>query len=350
MKKGISLIALLTTVAIIIILVTAVSVSGAKTLNDSKKIQFASEIAYIQELVNSYKAKNGNYPISDEYTFSTLNVEPSALTEQFKDETLNENNIKLYKVSTELIGANELKYGNLKIPEDVYLLSKDTGRVYYANSVLIDKKYYYTLTDDLKKIINYTAVNDEVNANAVVFEYPNTEWTNVPLNLNIKIPASYINVNVNIAKETGNASVSSTKTENNYNIYEIRNMQENYIVHVSYKENDSVQTVQVKTFSVSNFDKIAPTYKVSNVKTVIDPSTSKQYRYIDISEINDNLSGVKSIKYENNKIEDGNVLGYFTDKGIEVKNNIITVNDGVSTITFFIVDKAGNYKYQYIEL
>lgn len=350
MKKGISLIALLTTVVILIILVSAVSVSGIKTLNDSRKIQFASELAYIQELVNTYKLKNGNYPSGDEYKFSTLSIDSSIINEQFSGETINANNITLYKVSTEVIGANELRYGNSRIPEDIYVVSKFTGRVYYINSLIVDKKPYYTLTNDLKKIINYTDINEVSNPDTIVFDYPTVEWTNVPLDLNIKVPKRFFDVAVNIVRNSGSTAISNNSADDVYNIYGLKNMQENYMVHVSYKENQSDLEFKVKTYSVSNFDKVLPEFDVSEVKTITDNDTLVQYKYISVTNISDDLSGIKSIKYENSKIEEQNIEEYFKNKGIEVKNGSITVNEGVSTITIYTVDKAGNYKFRYVQI
>ncbi len=349
MKKGVSLIALLTTIVVMIILLSAVTVSGVKALNDSKKMQFASEISYLQELVDSYKLKNGTYPIGDEYILNIYDIEYD-FVQQFEGEDVNNESITLYKIDTGLIGSNELKYGNLAIPEDVYLISKKTGRVYYANGVLIDNVVYYTLTDDLKKAINYKDNNEIKSNDDITFEYSNVSWTNVPLDLKVKVPINYSDVKLNIIQGQNSTEITTNIIEGNYYIYEIKNMHSNYMAYLSYKISATDEKVRTKTFSVNNFDSEAPTFNVSEIKEVLNPDAGQTYRYVNISDIKDNLSGIKSIKYENQKIEDENINEYFSAKGINVKDDSIPIKDGVDNITICVTDNANNYRYVYIEI
>lgn len=349
MKKGVSLIALLTTIVVMTILLSAVTVSGIKALNDSKKMQFASEISYIQELVDSYKLKNGTYPIADEYSLNINDIEYDFVY-QFSGEDVNNNSIILYKIDTSLIGSNELKYGNLAIPEDIYLLSQKTGRVYYANGVLIDNVEYYTLTDELKKAINYKD-NDEIKSNnEIIFEYENVNWTNVPLDLNVKVPLSYSDVKLNIIQGQDSTELTTNNVQNNYYIYEIKNRHSNYMIYVSYKINATDERVQTKTFNVNNFDNVAPTFNVSEIKEILNSETGQLYKYVNISDIKDDLSGIKSVKYENQKIDIQNINEYFSNKGIVVKDDSIPIKDGVDNITICVMDNANNYRYIYIEI
>ena len=75
MKKGFSLVTLLTTIAVIILLSSTVVISANSIYNSNKKVRFASEITYINELVNSYIASNnGNLPSNSEVIISIRDI------------------------------------------------------------------------------------------------------------------------------------------------------------------------------------------------------------------------------------------------------------------------------------
>ena len=55
MKKGISLAVLSVIILVMVILATAATTTGTTAINSSKKMKFASEIMFVQEIVNEYK-------------------------------------------------------------------------------------------------------------------------------------------------------------------------------------------------------------------------------------------------------------------------------------------------------
>ena len=61
-KKGISMIALLITIAVFLILLTVITISSDKIINNTKKKQFAREIYEVQNLVDKYKYEKEEYP------------------------------------------------------------------------------------------------------------------------------------------------------------------------------------------------------------------------------------------------------------------------------------------------
>lgn len=166
MKKGVSLAALMATITIIVILISTVTISGKKMSDNVKKSNFALEINSIQQSVDSYVEKNnGMYPITNSVVVNLSDVSDEN-KEQFTNngEMISGNTISLFEINYNDINFTKLKYGNKEEGNtDVYLVSAITGKVYYAKGFKIGSKVYYTLTDELKKSINYQTTESIVN-------------------------------------------------------------------------------------------------------------------------------------------------------------------------------------------
>lgn len=160
MKKGITFIAVLTAVAIMFILVSTVTISAINVTNNAKKTKFATEIAYIKEAVDNYYILNGNYPISESIVLESNN---NNIDVQFKyGEGNGEFENILYKIDKTKIGITDTVYGNGNVDDkDLYVFSKETKRVYYLKGLSVGNKIYYTLTDELKKLIQYNNLSVE---------------------------------------------------------------------------------------------------------------------------------------------------------------------------------------------
>lgn len=158
-NAGISLIVLLITIVVFLILLTVIVVSADNIINNTKKRQFAKEIYQIQNLVDRYKYENEEYPYKylndnnyEEVEFKIDDKIDSQFLNEVKDY---QNNIKLYPIDLIKIGAKTLSRGISKDnnPNDVYVFSKDTGKVYYLKGYKVDKNIYYTLTNELRNLI-----------------------------------------------------------------------------------------------------------------------------------------------------------------------------------------------------
>ena len=143
-------------IVVILILSSVIAVSSYNSIQNSRKLMFAVEIASIQEEVTKYHddSLNNEYPTNNsKYTLDLSSVTNSSL-DQFSGEPKTDNQVELYEVDFSFLGITDTKYGKKKIDSDVYVLSKETGRVYYVQGVKANNKTYYTLTNDL---INITA-------------------------------------------------------------------------------------------------------------------------------------------------------------------------------------------------
>ena len=161
-KTGVSLIVLVVTIAVALIVMVAIVGSYKGIDKDAKKGEFAKELYTIQKQVDLYKLRNNKYPGED--TGILIDITKGAdesVNYQFYQEVTPENfkAIKLDIAELVDLDIDELKRGfgtdenGNPDSEDYYVISNDTGIVYYLKGEQIDKITYYTLTDELKQLI-----------------------------------------------------------------------------------------------------------------------------------------------------------------------------------------------------
>lgn len=333
MKRGISLVALGAVVFIMVILLTTLTISGVETANNAKKLTFASEISLIQESVNSYITKhNGEFPISNSVQVDISSVNDPSKSQFSVEDNDSDDKVILYEVDYNLLGLTTLKNGLKKQGEnDIYALSKDTKKVYYVKGIAIGNKTYYTLTDDLKSTTNIS-MGSNVN-DGIVFIPSTSEWTNTDVTVQVKVPNTYSYVYVN-----GNTIPDSS--DENYNIYNVSNTG-NYTVTVDYNNGKTA------IYNVSNVDKTVPMLIYGEQKIMESENGIEAYFSITKS---DNSSGVEMVKYENERILDSQINSYFQTNGKIVTKDIINISKGVTDITIYIKDKAGNWIAHFVQV
>jgi competence protein ComGC len=347
MKKGITLLALVATIVIISILLTTVTVSGIATMNNAKKMTFAAEVSLLQESVDSYSAKNnGEYPISDSIQLDLTGVTTDSKT-QFAGEVITGDKIVVYAIDYKLLGITSLKNGlSANGPEDIYVVSKDTKRVYYAKGIPVGSKTYYTLTDDLKSLINYrTPGSNPITKNGIVFVPSDINWTKTIVTVQVKIPKDYLSKTVTV----NGANVSLTTTDSDYDIYNVLGLASNYVVVANYAV-DATSVVTSSKYEVTNFDNTSPTITLdkANQQLLKSDISAENYAYFKILTKIDNMSGIKTVKYENERINDTEIESYFKSNGKTVYKDIITIDKNVKDITVYIEDKAGNWTADFV--
>ena len=156
-KKGISVIAFIIIIGVMLILISTVTVSLDSVVTNSRKRQFAKEIFEIQTMVDSYKKHNNDYPyIKTAEGNKIIELEKNNKNEdQLASEDIIDNKVELYVINLQKIGVNELSRGYNKDNDetDVYAFSNKTGKVYYVKGYKVRKNKYYSLTDELKNLI-----------------------------------------------------------------------------------------------------------------------------------------------------------------------------------------------------
>lgn len=363
MKKGFSLVVLTIIVTIMIIFTTAVTVSVISYQRNLKILEFGSEIANIQEKVDSYYYTEKTYPIKD--ADEVVSIELSSLDlkakKQFEQEIVDDSIklkkidlLKIFRSDSSYTGEiNNLIYGlNEGNENDLYLISTKTGKVYYKAGVYGN----YTLTDELKNKIDYTENVDIVDRySGMIFTKSDDNYTNNVIVTNIKIPSNYEVLSCNvIPKNSVSRSVTLIENGNFKEGNTPDDIQSNYKIVVSWKENSTDAKSNITVYNVENFDNKAPTVTfLSEMKYERSSLTNEEYIYYFL-DYEDDLSGIDVIKYVPLKIEDSNqqnnleiVRKYMQDKGITVNGRSIRVDWSARWITLYAKDKAGNEIYVY---
>ncbi|MEG1204649.1 MAG: type II secretion system protein [Clostridia bacterium] len=350
-KNGFSLIALGATVTIMVILLTTVVISGVNTSNTAKKLAFGTEIDSLQTSVDAYADKNDAiYP-----TLNSIIVDVSHLSAFSKSQfEVNEGAIQgqkvlLYEIDYEKINVGGLKYGNKKDgANDIYCVSAKSGKVYYAKGLKIGTNMYFTMTEELTNLLNYNKdKNVRLSGTPIIFEPSKTEWTSTNVSVKVKIPVSCTVLSVTSNGETIlRDSAASNATYNIYNATTVGN----YTIVVKYKESATSTEEKAATYAVTNVDTESPilTLDTKNMKSS-ENNNENIIGYIKINSKTDNISGIKMIKYETDKVEKS-IYDYFQKGGIEVKNDIISIPKGTRNVTVYIQDRAGNYRVYTVQV
>lgn len=336
MKKGIAMATLLVIISVMLILVSVITITGINTSNTSRKIAFASELKMLQDSVDGYITKNlGEYPVSEFVTID-LSRASNDVKKQFEDngEEILDSKVILSKIDYTKLDLTSLTRGTSDTTDDIYVVSNKTGKVYYAKGLKIGNNTYYTLTDGLKNLVGYNNKSNEVLTNdAIIFETSTNEWTNSDIKVKVKVPRSYSNSALTI---NGNSVTKGTIGTEDYVIHSLT-ISYNCNLAVSYKDANNLD--KTSSFDITNIDKQKPEITIINVKQL-----DKNKKYLEIKG-NDLESGVKIIKYDTDKIANDEIGRiYFNSNAIEVKNNIIEVEDNIPYITLYIEDNAGNYQ------
>lgn len=335
MKNGIAMVTLVVTIAVMLTLVSVITYTGINTANTSKKMAFASEIKMVQECIDSYRTNNeGNFPTSDFVTIDLSNASID-VKKQFTDngEEIIENKVYLSKIDYTKLELNSLNRGLGQTSDDIYVLSTKSGIVYYAKGLKIGNITYYTLTYELKNLLSYNQKSNEVSiSNPIVFKVSTTDWINSgKVECSVKVPNNYSS-----KEPTFNGNIIldvQTSSEGEYITHKF-NIDNNGIIEIKYNDGKEDKTA---SYTINNFDKDIPTVSISKISN--SNPDKKSYKI----DANDKTSGVKVIKYDIGNIANDNISNvYFYSNGIQVKDNIIQLDNDVSYITVYVEDNAGN--------
>ncbi|MNI50984.1 hypothetical protein D3C73_1056790 [compost metagenome] len=273
----------------------------------------------------------------------------AAMLPQFNDEDILQNKLNLHTVDYSLLNLSSLKYGAQTYgTNDIYAVSEKTGKVYYVKGLTIGNVTYFSLTDELKSLINFNTTNVEGNtSDGIVFVPSTTEWTRDNVTANVKVPKAYTLVTVKA--NTTDITVNSSIVDPDYTVYTVSGVSGNYTVSIAY--NNGSETRSAK-FEVNNVDNVIPEIEIdsTNQKIVKNEETNTSYAYMNITKKLDSISGVRLVKYENEKIDPDKIESYFKSNGKSVTADSIPIDKNVSYITVYIEDNAGNWTSKWIEV
>ena len=155
-EKGITLISLVITLAVIVILSFSISVNMDGLTQQSQKSKLDSDLTQIEEKIGQYYSKNKELPIINKYT-ATSNFETSKNVNDGED---------YYVIDLGKIGNLELNYGkdyevikNTNIDNDVtqisdvFIINQTSQTVYYAKGITYNGK------DVFRLMVNYSQID-----------------------------------------------------------------------------------------------------------------------------------------------------------------------------------------------
>ena len=147
-RYGLTITALVCTVVVALLLLATIVLSFNNIINSTHEREFANEIYSIQKFVDNYYFRFSRYPITvDGMPPDFLN--DLSYDEDFSGDSLNS---EFYIIDLSEAGLSEVKRGMQKNNDenDVYVVSLQTGRVYYVKGQDIGGHVYHTLTQSLK--------------------------------------------------------------------------------------------------------------------------------------------------------------------------------------------------------
>jgi len=152
-KKGVTIIALGIVLIVMGLLVGLGGIGISDLVEETQVKEFASELQQLEYLSENYLIRNNGRADFEVYELSTAYLSDEFI-EQLSEERIVENKIMLHTLELDKIDAMDTNYGQQKEgADDIYLLSEETGNVYYKLGIKYKDVTYYTLTDELKDIL-----------------------------------------------------------------------------------------------------------------------------------------------------------------------------------------------------
>ena len=336
MKRGFSLIALAVIIIIILVLSTSVVIAANSTINNSKKLAFGTEIKLVQDSVSAYRAKNdGNFPVEQSIVFDYSSLKKDSSKIQFtknNEKIENEKYIVLYEIDYSKCGLESLKYGNGKDgSNDIYAVSLETGIVYYIKGLTIGNKEYYTLTDEIKNLMNMGWEQD--SNSGIIFEPTTTSWTKDAVGISIKIPKQYVVKKITTSTNEAfrkNDSLSNMDTMYDIYVKDPSTTVITYDVNITYAEGEGYIDKSV-SYHVGNIDITPPkvnTVDVSHTTNSITISVDSDDSDSGIDKYFFSKDGSNYYETKENKFVFENLI-----EGVTYSDMYIKVVDNVGNVT-----------------
>ena len=377
-KKGISLIVLAITLAIMIIIASTVLFISSDAVNNSKLAALSSDLTEIEDLIDEYYLNNNKLPVvsGTSYTKSQVvaliskgsDVLSAEITENGDD-----------TATFQIVDLSELdidsSYRGIKSggdTTDIYLVSNKTFNLYYLKGEKIAGEYYFSLTEKLtgkKKINNNVALDDSnitisSTTDGIKLVKSTSDWTNeLTVNVQTTLESGQV-LEYTVADEVAGTSTNGTFTVNlaetlsgnatiKNKFYESN---DNKVLTINkYSDASATKTlIATASIDVSNFDMLSG--------NVVSASNIKHTKYDSFVLVNINGytdlggSGVKEARVLYTKKSDtsGNIVAYYQDLPSEitaeyvrnigkvVDSSLIKLPTDVTEYVLIFIDNAGN--------
>ena len=170
-KRGISLVALLITILVMAILSAVVVLSAKNSVDNTNVTDFMNDLQKIQDAAQNYYMENGIYPFSENLELSQVQVleqvgadKRAELREEMElnNDYSEDGTESYYIIDLSKIDVTQTKRGVKKSgnANDVYIIAKSSGNVYYLDGLETKDNTYFSITPDVlhRKTI-FTSIN-----------------------------------------------------------------------------------------------------------------------------------------------------------------------------------------------
>lgn len=377
-KKGISLIALAITIAVMLILATTVFMVSNEMVINSKMVALAVDLEEMEDLVSSYYINNDELPIdkASKWTGTSLADE----IDEGKDDLLEDLSLNhdedddFYKVDISKLDIETLSRGIGKDEDgnedtiDIFVVAEESFNVYYLRGEEIDGEYYFSLSERLTgeiKISNSSTLDDsdisiEGSTSAIKLSKNTKEWTN---SLIVSVSTA-VGSGETIKYFIAGQEITSSVTDDKINVSEI--VLSNATLQTAFYAEGADKTVKVQKFNAENALIAENSISVSNLDvlsgTTISPNSVTYTKYetftlANISSYTDlGGSGVKEVRvlYTKKLSAEGTLVNYYEDLpetitadyvknvGVSTSPKSIKLPSDVKEYVVVFIDNAGN--------
>ena len=141
MKKGVSLSIVVAAVAIMMILISSVSVVGSNAISSANFEEYKSEITRVSDEVNIFITENNMLPVTNE----TISI--NSLGQDFLEQVKENGDLsnKFYVVDVSKLNDYNITKGKGTVSnKDVFLVAENTNNVYYLKGFKYRGDIYFT--------------------------------------------------------------------------------------------------------------------------------------------------------------------------------------------------------------
>lgn len=218
-NKGVTLIALVTTI-IAILIITSITIYNFSGQLEIKKVNnLYSDIENLNEKVSAYYINNDKLPEFDKkYTKSDLETINYSLYDNLNKNDSDEyyiinlsklENLTLNYGRQYSMWENNNKSANLNESNDVYIINEMTHQIYYVKGITYDGKKYFTKDADIEQIdaiqIQEGTNNYIIKINESEIELQDSDSLIYGLKNKITSKEGIISLNIQITEETTNS-------------------------------------------------------------------------------------------------------------------------------------------------
>lgn len=150
-RTGVTMVSILIILIILSTFASIATISIKNIVKETNVKEFVREYELVKSMTKDYIIRKSGEVDFDKFDWDTSIIADESLT-QFNDEPNKGGMIETYIIDLEKIDINKSVYGTGEsyISEDIYLMSEETGEIYYRKGFKFDNEIYYKVTDKIK--------------------------------------------------------------------------------------------------------------------------------------------------------------------------------------------------------